>query len=253
LVITGDWATAPTVVKALEWLAAQLPASVEQVLFVLGNHDFYGDTHEAVQSDVQAFCASDTAGGRFVYLSSTPAGVELDATVRLVGHDGWYDMMAGLGIATDMRIGDATQIPEYQSEYGALPYYARRWSDEAVAVVIAQMTQAAADGVRRILVATHVPPWESAALYNDLPSEPQAAPWFVSVGMGEALEAWSLAHPTIDVTVLCGHTHGRARVTITPTLQCWTSGAIYGEPRVEEVCEPFMISSPLRKDARSAD
>lgn len=43
------------------------------------------------------------------------------------------------------------------------------------------------------------------------------------------------ARPDRDLTVLCGHTHGRGYVEVLPNLRVKTGGATYGSPAIEEV------------------
>jgi hypothetical protein len=44
-------------------------------------------------------------------------------------------------------------------------------------------------------------------------------------------------HPGRQITVLCGHTHGRGQVKPRDNLLVLTGGAVYGEPEVQRVFE----------------
>lgn len=235
LVVTGDVSTGSLLLQDLTRLDRDLAPSCLTLVIGLGNHDFYGQPRGELLFQLQGWALSPARRRRIVLLSRLTEPLWLTPTVALVGHDGWYDLRAGVGPGTPWRIADLAHILEYGSEPGAVPSFARRWAAEATDHIVALATQAVAAGAERLVVATHVPPWVEAALHQGRPSDPEAAPWFVQTDLGDALQAWQTVHPAVDVLVLCGHTHGRARVEIQPGLTCWASGVDYGRPRLEAV------------------
>jgi hypothetical protein len=65
---------------------------------------------------------------------------------------------------------------------------------------------------RHVLVATHAPVLEQAALYDGRKCGGQFLPHFVNIAAGGVLVGIARNHPKSRLTVLCGHTHSAARV-----------------------------------------
>jgi hypothetical protein len=87
---------------------------------------------------------------------------------------------------------------------------------------------------QRLIIATHVPPFLEAALYQGKPSEPAFAPHFVNLAMGNAILELARQNPKKKITVLCGHTHHQARYSPLPNLMVKVAGAEYNQPAVAE-------------------
>ena len=45
------------------------------------------------------------------------------------------------------------------------------------------------------------------------------------------------SHPSAQLLVLCGHTHGKGRVSILDNLHVWTGHADYGNPEIQEIID----------------
>ena len=84
----------------------------------------------------------------------------------------------------------------------------------------------------RVVVATHLPPWSSAAWHDGRLSNQDWCTYFVSVAVGRVIEGAARARPDVKFAVLCGHTHGVGVVDLLPNLRCTTGAAEYGSPRV---------------------
>lgn len=46
-----------------------------------------------------------------------------------------------------------------------------------------------------------------------------------------------LSHPSVKLTVLCGHTHSGGQVQITDNIEVLTGEALYGHPKIQQVLE----------------
>ena len=86
--------------------------------------------------------------------------------------------------------------------------------------------------IERVVVATHLPPWSSAAWHDGRLSNQDWCTYFVSVAVGRVIEGAARARPDVKFAVLCGHTHGVGVVDLLPNLRCTTGAAEYGSPRV---------------------
>jgi len=90
-------------------------------------------------------------------------------------------------------------------------------------------------GCQQLLIATHVPPFPQAALYQEKPSGPEFAPHFVNVAMGEVLNELAQCHPDKNLTVLAGHTHQAAYYSPRPNLVVKVADGRYRHPAIAEV------------------
>jgi hypothetical protein len=89
---------------------------------------------------------------------------------------------------------------------------------------------------RRMVVATHVPPFLECALAPDgRPSDADWAPIMVNVALGEALRSFAAQRPEVDLLVLCGHTHTACDTRVAPNLRVVVGPADYGQAFVRTV------------------
>ena len=230
LIVSGDIAEGPTIKGYLEILAREIE---HPIYFVLGNHDFYRSSIRRVRKVVRELCESRE---RLVWLNS--AGViTLSDTVGLLGHDGWADGRLGDYFGSKVVLNDYVLIDELseQSVKGRLTLL-NRLGDEAAAH-IQEHLPIALDQFERVIVVTHVPPFREACWHLGGIANDDWLPHFASQAAGDALVAVADDYPDRDITVLCGHTHGRGVVKIRDNLIVRTGGAVYGEPVVEEVID----------------
>ena len=91
VLITGDISTAPEMRHHL-WLVAEILKC--PIYFVLGNHDFYSGGFAKVNFVVRAVCQD------FPHLKPLGNGevIALTARTALIGHSGWADGRAGIGL-----------------------------------------------------------------------------------------------------------------------------------------------------------
>ncbi len=108
---------------------------------------------------------------------------------------------------------------------------------DAEASRLAELLAEALPRHRRVIVATHVPPFKEACWHEGHISNDDWLPHFTSRAVGEVLRRAAADHPDRTLRVLCGHTHGAGTAQILPNLRVVTGGAEYGEPRVSGVIE----------------
>jgi hypothetical protein len=78
-----------------------------------------------------------------------------------------------------------------------------RLGDES-ADYIRTIAPKALERANHLLIATHVPPFVEAALYQNKPSDPNYAPHFVNLALGRLIRRVARKHPDKRITVLCG-------------------------------------------------
>ncbi|MBL0178418.1 MAG: metallophosphoesterase [Gemmatimonadetes bacterium] len=229
VILTGDLSTAPRLVQDLVDLA---DAAAAPLYFVLGNHDHYHGSVGGVRDAVIALGETHPA---IRWLP--PAGVvPLDPDTALVGVDGWADGRAGNALTTPLVLNDDRLIAEVAAQPDRISKLAvKRVLADADATRLATLLERAAPGYRRIVVATHVPPFVEGLPAGGRLSRPEWHPLLVSGATGAVLRRFAMAHPDHQLTVLAGHTHAAREATILPNLSLRVAAARYGDPRVAAI------------------
>ncbi len=230
VVITGDIAEAPTLDPLLSLLAAELKTPI---YFVLGNHDYYRGSIPRVRAVVTELSR------RSPWLAWLPAAgvVSLQPDVALIGVDGWADGRLGDYARSPVELNDYVLIAELAGLDRAARLTRLNQLGDAEAARLEELLTEALKDHRRVIVATHVPPFKEACWHEGRVSNDDWLPHFTCRAVGEVLRRAALAHPEQRIRVLCGHTHGAGTADILPNLKVITGGAEYGEPRVQGTME----------------
>lgn len=226
VILTGDLSTAPRLAADLRDLA---DAAGAPLWFVLGNHDHYHGSVGAVRDSVIAL------GETHPHIQwLPPAGVvALDAETALVGVDGWADGRAGNALTTPLVLNDDRLIAEVAAQPDRISKLAvKRALADADAGRLATLLDRAAPDFRRIVVATHVPPFVEALPATGRLARPEWHPLLVSGATGAVLRRFAAAHPDHHVVVLAGHSHSATDAPLAPNLRCRVAAARYGRPKV---------------------
>lgn len=242
LVLCGDLSGGASLRNTLELLELELNCLVR---FVLGNHDYYrssfGKTREAVREVVANSLVGLFGDGHLLEWISDGRIERLSDDAVLIGHDGWYDARAGL-LRNRVILNDFYEIEDLRpfSARALVPeplvLKIRGIADEAAAYLDAKLPEALGQA-RRVVLATHVPPFPQAAWHDGRQSEPDYLPFFCSVCAGNVLVKHMEANPDKELLVLCGHTHGEGEAQILPNLKVLTARAEYGKPRLQGVID----------------
>lgn len=227
--LTGDISSAPSLCDHLKALARA--CSPRPLYFVLGNHDYYGGFMAQTHRNVSRLCRETPN----LFLLDETGPVPLGDDVALVGHSGWADAGCGWGNKTVIHTPDHDCIHDFRklSNEGRF----RKMQDLGRQSVISVRTKlfAAFRTHKHVVVATHVPPFPSTAVYEGKLCGPCHQPHFINLGMGTMLIAVARNNPTRRITVLSGHTHSEARQSILPNLQARVGRARTGNPHVQEI------------------
>jgi len=228
LVVTGDIATRrrlPAALDALDQLG--IP-----VYFTTGNHDYYTGSFAVVDDELRKMCAQSR------HLTRLGSGeiIRLTSTAVLVGHGGWADGQAGLGINTTITTNDSWLIKDL-----ALPkiqlFEETKKLGEASASYLTTILPSAARQARHVLIATHVPPFASACFHAGKPAAAEYLPHYVNQAMGEALIRVARDNPLVTFEILAGHTHERCCIHMAANLKVRVSAAEPCHPQLESILE----------------
>ena len=116
------------------------------------------------------------------------------------------------------------------------------WLGDECAMVLEPQLHEAAALFPEVLVLTHVPPFPEAAWHEGRPSGDDFLPFFSCKAVGDLLLGAAAAHPRVEFTVYCGHTHGGGVTQPAENLTVHTGAAEYGKPTHQVIELPEGIS-----------
>ncbi len=228
--LTGDIAEAESIGAHLDALTAWMG---RPILFVLGNHDYYGGSFETVDERVGA----SVDGSPLLHWMDDGDALLLEGGVSVVGVGGWGDARHGDFLATPVRLNDHILIEDLANlPRPVLQQRLQARGDEAGACLAAQLEVALAES-HRIVVLTHVPPFVQSCWYDGEISTDDWLADFTCKATGDVLRATADDHPHAEFLVLCGHTHSPGVAKIAENLTVVTAGARYGRPAIAHVLD----------------
>jgi 3',5'-cyclic-AMP phosphodiesterase len=224
LLLTGDIAEGQMFPGVLDELVEGYGGPV---YFVLGNHDLW---HTSRQKIHRALSVEQRKEKGWHWLRERV--VDLGDGTFLTGADGWYDMRVG-NPHSPFWIRDWDRVEELgavRQSKEKIVGVSRQWAREEARRGLTNINAAISGGARRILFATHIPPFPEISLYEGKES-PDGLPYYTSIVMGEMLSQVASAHPKISFEVYSGHTHERARM-IRGNLTAEAGESHYRSPQV---------------------
>lgn len=234
LLITGDIGEAHDVLRHLELIGTYFDDV--PVYFVLGNHDYYGDSIVAVRERVSVLTQDVLS---LTWLPAAGGVVPLTESTCLIGHDGWADGRFGDFKNSKVMLNDYQMISELKGHTkSALAKRLKALSAEASDYFEATLPLAV-NNFQNVIVATHVPPFKEACWHEGKMSSDEYLPHFSCKAVGDVLKREMKNNPKCNMTVLCGHTHGGGTVRVLPNLLVKTGGAFYGRPMLNELVRVF--------------
>lgn len=224
-IVTGDISNG----QSLRQHLTELGSVFDVVYVVLGNHDYY---HRSIRSVREGMAWLQWENPRIVWLPDSD-GIRFANGAVLLGHDGWADGTAGNGIIdSPARLNDEVLIEEQAAcaDRGELATLVKALADEGTAYLKNRLQRLGED-VHNVIVATHVPPFEEAALYQGKQTDDDYLPHFTNPGLGEMLIEHIKEHPGRKITVLSGHTHHQSFLQPHPQIDVHVAHAEYRDPK----------------------
>lgn len=226
ILITGDIAESHNVVMYIEEMQKQ---TGKKVAFVLGNHDFYGSSVQAVKDSVKYLN----------HLAHHP--IELNRETILIGVDGWGDTRNGDYEHSRLTMSDWWYIDDLKKEYdkGMRPLKKQlmKLADSDAGKLKRRVLKYLEKGYKRIIIATHVPPFKEACFNAGKKSLPGGLPFFSSKCLGDTILPIAKKHSEVDFLWLSGHTHSRAKWKPLPNLTNLVAKSEYYRPQIEDIID----------------
>lgn len=225
VVISGDIAESHNVVELIAELESYINAPV---LFVLGNHDFYGSSVTKVKASV-------------AHLGYIPrfSVVSLSEKTAMVGVDGWGDCRNGDYQNSRLTMSDWLHIKDLVGPYTKGPKELKKalqkLADADARKLKRHVLKAIEKGYKNIIIVTHVPPFEDACLYAGRKSTPSGLCFFSSKILGDTIRPIAEEFSEVQFMWLCGHTHSRVNLHVLKNLEVRVAGAVYYYPQVNGV------------------
>lgn len=230
-VITGDSSSAPHLVRHLRMLAAAV--APRRLLFVLGNHDYHNGSFLEVREAVARICQTTP---NLTHLGMGDV-VALNANTALIGHDGWADARAGWGSRTIINNRDHHSIEDFRNLTKEELFSRMESLGRESAAAFRATLPRALKRFQHVVVATHVPPFPSAAHFSGKICDATFQPHFSNLSAGLALIGITKRFPRRFVTVLAGHTHSPVHARILPNLEIRVAGAQTGKPAIQDILD----------------
>ncbi len=256
VLIGGDIGEADSVVDYLLELEKLLE---KEIYFVLGNHDFY----KGSIADVQARVSEASRNSQLLSWLPDAGVIKITPTVGLIGHGSWTDGRFGDYSRSDLLLNDHFLIKDFNNRLLLTDWDSRQFFDpdaadaswflsESAKKQRLRTMQSLADeaaghfqrvlpvalkSFNHVLVLSHVPPFKEACWYGGKISDDNWLPHMSCKAVGDVLYMEMKNHPEQQLTVLCGHTHGRGEAQILENLKAFTGGATYGRPQLQRLFE----------------
>ncbi len=228
--ITGDIGEADSIEKYLKRFENEFQ---RPIYFVLGNHDFYGSSIKAVCEKVEKLADKSKY---LYYLSDRISGmIKLTDNTCIIGHDSWADGRYGNYNSSNIVLSDHYFIKELAGiTKNERLKKLNDLGDEAALQIWLVLSQALKQ-FQNVILLTHVPPFKEASWYKGAISGDDWLPHFSCKAVGDVLLKKMKEYPDKNLTILCGHTHGRSTVQITSNILVKTGSASYKYPQIQEM------------------
>lgn len=226
--LSGDIAEANSIGDHLEHMASVV---AKPIYFVLGNHDYYGGSIRKVRSEI-ADLVRQTDN---VFWLNDVDFISLSEQTALVGHDSWADGRFGDFQDSSVELNDFYYIDELKVKSKAERVEVMQVLADDAAEHFRRVLPKVLGNHRRVVVVTHVPPFQEACWHEGKNSDNEWLPFFSCKVVGDVLKYMMEQHLSCEMIVYCGHTHSSGECQILPNLKVITGGAEYGDPDIQSI------------------
>jgi Icc-related predicted phosphoesterase len=208
--------------------------------FILGNHDYYHSNIKTVRARAEELMVNNEG---IYYLTLGKYHIEPVPGTFLIGVDGWGDAKAGDFKNTKVRLNDSVLIENlrFAEHFGGaaglqgMMHNLAELDNDNLYQQVLNTIQYANDNtilVKKIIIATHVPPYAECTMYQDRPTSPDFLPFFCNASLGETLDELAKIYTDVQFEVLCGHTHNKAYYERGKNIKVRVGGAQYYSPEL---------------------
>jgi len=232
ILITGDIAEAPSITDFLKEMESEIN---KPIYFVLGNHDYYRGQIDAVKKSIENL----TEDSSLLHWLPASGAQCLTNEVVLIGQDAWADGRYGDYINSTVVLNDSRMIIDlFQAKIlGKMALLEKMQSladRDAKQLEVDLKKSIEAYKPKKIIVLTHVPPFENVCLHEGEKTDSGYLPFFASKAIGDVLLKFAEKHSTVEFLVLCGHTHSQACYQVSGNLMVKVGKAEYYQPEIQE-------------------
>jgi predicted phosphohydrolase len=236
--LTGDISSGQLLPYHIDVLGTIFQHYGKKLFFVCGNHDFYGASFKENRSVVKQVMESypDT-----LYYLTDGKSFYNDGTL-VVGHDGWYDGMYAPFTTGTVEMNDFHIIEDLKKCKTKTDLFSRcRLEATKAANHVEQEIEwgILSKNPNKVLVLTHIPPFQEMSTYKGNISNPIWLPCYSSKTFGDMLLKVAHKFPEVSFKVLCGHTHDRVEHLALPNLRGYTGYSKYGFPEASISIQEF--------------
>lgn len=234
--LTGDIGESNSFQNIISNLNARLPSGCK-LLFVLGNHDYYGGGVEDVRD--RAYRMLDV---NYLTLENPIIHGKIDESnkVMICGVDGFADGRHGDFAKSTVMMNDHVLIRDFTlatyvgNGRNGLIKKMQELAD-ADAKLLDIKLSVSLDNISNVIVLTHIPPFPEVSKYQGKVAGEEFLPYYTSEATGDILMSHALANPGIQYLVLCGHSHHEAHFQPLPNLNVYCGKSEYGKPHVQDM------------------
>ncbi|WP_240920616.1 metallophosphoesterase [Legionella longbeachae] len=199
ILITGDIAEAKDVCEILQEFSTY---TNKLIYFVLGNHDYYFSSVSNVREKVHVLCAQNK---NLIWLGE-PKILTLADDIVLVGHDGWADARYGDFDHSLVNLNDSRLIAELYQAFllnkSALKREMQKLADTDASALQETLLEAIDTDIKKVIIATHIPPFPESSWHKDKPSDENWLPYFASKATGDVIMNFAGKHTDIHFSFM---------------------------------------------------
>lgn len=200
ILITGDIAESKDVCELLTEFCTYINMPI---YFVLGNHDYYFGSVSHVRERIRATCMQNE---KLIWLNESKV-VKLTDDAVLIGQDGWADARYGDFDHSLASLNDSRVIAELYQAFllnkSALKTEMQKLADNDATSLQKTLSDAVNANIKKMVIATHIPPFPECSWHKDKPSDENWLPYFASKATGDVVSDFAQNHPDIQFLVLC--------------------------------------------------
>ena len=222
LIISGDIAEGEKVCESLKDFDESFNFPI---YFVLGNHDFYWNSFEGVENQVdQVVKASQN-----LHWLTKSGVIKINDSSCLIGVEGWGDGQNGTVNLSEGFTRDLRAIEDYKNlNRDEIVKFINKKGEHYASLLHPNLLEAV-NNYQNVLLVTHVPPFVDDCFDRSLRICGEfKLPFYTCKAIGDLLLDVMENYPTCIMTVFSGHTHENADVKILDNLRVRVKESGYG-------------------------